>query len=406
MRYGLLILFLCGCDTIIGADDGSECTAHTHCPSDMVCDRSVNRCRQGQRPEVDAAPLELDAQAPDAAVIDAAVDQAIDVPIDAALPDLGPTPFGPEGECFTDEDGRHVTTERGSTHVPRAWCTPQVLAWTAQVDGALELRYQTRPDQETPETLGFTSGDLLALEGDVLLRRLPEQGFNVERRHLSSGEAVVLSGPGAHLQAARAPGLSAVVEAGSAGREVRLFWDDDTEQNCAQPEHEQWGVAAGRDWIAFFEKKPNRRIGHLVLTREQNCRPANRIRIPLTGAVAADAQLVSAGDWLLWIETGADRRPRVAGIERSAPGVGSTEVPPLASHDLNPVELVARGRYVGVANYRPGGHEVVFIDLESGALFGTETVGNALQPNLSQRYLTWAEQNGTTPWEIRYVALP
>ncbi len=431
LALALALLPLAGCLELVGGSDGRECDTNEHCPLRLVCDPAAGRCVEGERPELDWEPLpDEDARIRDAMVsADAggdgsgdASDLGVDAVVDAAPdlgPDVAPPPEGPYGEpedCFAMVASDTLAEmPPGSTHVPRAFCTSHLLAWTAEVDGAVRLLFHaggdhTETPDEGPEVVPDTR---IAADRDVVLMTSinpRHEKPNIQRVDLRTGDAEFLQPRNAsQSQPARTHGLSAFVEQGDTTRQVRLHFDDPLEGDlpCIRGGKHQWGVALGPDWVAFFERSAASRRTDLVVTRGHRCDDGARVTLPLPGTVDDEERLVVAGDRLLWVAGDPQTRERaVWSVSRHALAAGAQPLALPVEGPLRPVDIAARGDWLAVVSYRPGGYRLDVFDLDSGEQkFLPNSAGNALWPSFSNSYLLWAEQSAAQPWEVRFARL-
>ena len=304
----------------------------------------------------------------------------------------------------------------GSTHVPRGLCTSHILAWTAERDGEVKLLFHAGEDPEAaPPRVGPTlvPDTRIAADGEVVLMAAahPRHGVpNIHRVDLARGESDALQPRNAvQSQPARIPGLSAFVELGDTVRHVRLHFDDPLEGDidCIRGGRHQWGVVLGPDWTAFFERDRGSRRSDLVLTRGHRCDGDARLVVPLPGRVAQGARLVASGQHLFWIAADPHTRlPTLWTLDRGALVDGPRPAELLALEPLSPVEVAARGGWLAVVSYRPGGYRLDVFDLRTGEQrLLPNSAANALHPTFSQSYLLWAEQSAAQPWEVRFARL-
>lgn len=412
----LIALLLGGCQALLSDPPEVECQDDRGCPKGEFCDLRIGRCAiepdAARGPDAGFADVGVDV-APDAAADvapppDASPDAAPDAEADPdAIGDAGAPalrPFGDAAECFESAAGALVGMPRGAAHVPVALCAPEALVWTAVEDGRIVLWTKLGPDAEAlpgPTIAGelartMVDGQVLFVDGSTPPRimRYDVRGDAPPRPLSDSGLAQ--SNP------VQAPGIAAWVEATAEGSQVVIQPGTGT-RGCGRPGTVQWGVAAGADWLAFFERTAPSRRAHLVVTRGHDC-VEQRFTLALGGEVREDARVVGGAEELFWIQADAEQRRAVYRISRLRLADGPSPIA-LASVP-NPVDLEARAHWLAVVGYRAGGHNVVLVDRRPGGdTLEISPVGNGLRPSLSPSYLTWARQIAAEPWEVRYARL-
>jgi hypothetical protein len=318
-------------------------------------------------------------------------------------------------DCFAGEEaGELASLSDQSTHVPRSVCASHVVAWTEEVDGDLHLRFHDTEALESVRLGPVVMPDTrLVAERDVLLLSAAHPRFGVPNIHRwtpGDDEPTALQPRNAvQTQPARLHGLSAFVEQGDTVRHVRLHFDDSLEGDidCIRGNRHQWGVALGPDYVAFFERNVGSRRTDLVVTRGWRCDDASRVVLPLPGRVADDARLAAGETRLFWIASDPNTRLRALwGVHRADLVRGAQIHDPPGFETLNPVDVAARGKWLAVVNYQPGGYRLDLFDLDAGRQRILPNSGsNALDPSFSDSYLLWAEQAAAQPWEVRYARL-
>ena len=428
MRAALPIVALAlgGCLNIIGGSNGSECETNLDCPREFRCDREAARCV-----ETDEAPdmaLEADFAVPDAAAQprpdaavpdmapDAAPDAAPDMAPDSA-PDMAPNeegPFGVAADCFAGESANtEVRLDGRSTHVPRALCTSHVVAWTEEIDGEVRLRYRDGADGEPQTGPALVPDTRVVAARDVVLLSVPNPGFgvaNVHRWSPGDAETTALQQRNAWQgQPVRIPGLSAFVERGDTVRHVRLHFDDafEGDVDCIRGGRHQWGVTLGDHFVAFFERSSGSRRTDLVVTHGWRCDGESRVVLPLPGRIPEDARLAVGDHGLFWIAEDPHTRLRALWTVDRADLVAGPMLAELPTIDtINPVDVAARGDWLAVVSYRPGGYRLDLFDLDGNAQkLLPNSSANALDPSFGESYLMWAEQAAAQPWEVRFARL-
>lgn len=414
------MLALLGCSRLLPEVDRDECALDTDCPGDEVC--VEGRCRLSERIFLPDADVDLDQgpldAAPDAEAQpeaepkpDAAPDAEVDAMVDATV-----TPFGPEGACFEGPGGLFRTLDGSDpNYIPAALCGPYARLWTQQDAAGVEVVYDTTGDQTPDGRLALAPRALPALGGPVLLAPSPnmaESGaINIERVDLRTGRRdYPKSTSWTQTQPARGDGVSAFIEVPPvAESQVVLLFDDDDAYSCRYEGRDQWGVALGDGWAAWFEQRRGGRLPFLVVAEWTACGgDGQRRERLLTGPVEADAQVQWTDDGPLWLQQ--DREARVNALWRWRFREPGAEPEPLGPIELrgNPIDLTAHGNWAAVVGYRLAAPRYVLelIRLDPLEVHTIAHNGDARRPALSGRALVWSERGNRAIWEIRHEPLP
>lgn len=441
MRLTLLSLsallsggLLSGCGLIMDLDDGSECERRADCPVPMQCDVDRGRCvPEGTFPAEDLGLINPDGQVGADAMWDATLDATLDAGPDALVdassdmdppdegllrPDAGLEPFGPEGECFDDAEGLLARAPAGSTIIPSAGCTPEVLAWVVESEEqpALQLWWQAGPEAEIQEGPTLPRGATVVVDDAVVLTEAvrPEaQVQNIQRIRLTDPPAVDFLSPSARRQAqpTRRQGLTAFLEeiplpGGDVEQRVILADDSGARRDCGQPGRVQWGVALAEEGVAWFERPVGQQRVDLVLTRGPQC--GVRAAFSLQGLVTADARLVADQGRFLWPRLDPATRQRelwMLDLARLVAGPAPVRVEGLTSEG-SIIDMALKGDWLALTTYAPGGPRLSLYHFGDRRLVPMRAAGSARRPTLSGTYVLWSGQQGAAPWEIRYARLP
>jgi hypothetical protein len=435
-----LLLGLPGCRALLEGQDGRECSTSDDCLERQLCDVERGRCTAGPvdaRPDVpsrdagDAGPEEMgrpdaepeamvaDVPVPDLRVRDLAVpDLAVPdlapadgQPADVTAPDLGLAEvYGPEGDCFAGAQRGALLSSAGAA-IPRVVCTSEALVWVA-TDAAGDTSLTARLG-ETERTV-FTvppAAPFLVHEG-LVLAELPDAARDgrtaVFRFPLLSGpEAApmpVLPGVAAQWHAARAQGVTGLVQGDAHRSDVVLVFDDGRTRRCGEPDRRQWGLTLGPSFSAWFEQGLAGGSVDVVIAEGHDCSPAVRGTVP-PGVEATD-RLMRDGTALYWMATdAASRRRLLHTLDAARPGEGSRPVNAQGLAQLSPVEFAVHDGWLLVSAFDARAYRLHLFDLTTGRKQALARPGSARAPSLSGRFALWAEQVGGSPWEIRYERL-
>ena len=412
---------LAGCRSLLDKNDKAECVSDSECLDGEHCDETLGRCLVSEAGAfADVSPLDTDLprlHVPDAPILDApdVVDAVVDLPSpDATPPDASEDPpFGPDGECFTDERGLLLTT--AGSNLPRGFCTPFGLVWSApRGDGQVELL--TGVSSQGRQLLVVPAETPFVVEDDIVLLSManPDRGgfhniYRLSLREPATSPVVLQPRTGTQSQPVRATGRSAFVQHytqdGVEHRSVVVHADDDTGTRCSVPGGHAWGPALTPGRVVFFSKASALAGVDLVVARDNDC--ASRASIAIPGGVTDEAQVVADGQRLYWLaDDAASRRRRIFTADADRLDRGARLLSVQNGDTLSPLSLVARGDFLLVASFEQRRQTVRAFDIITGNERPLSVGGQALLPSLSSRYALWSERRGVSPWEIRYERLP
>lgn len=422
-----------GCTVIFGDVDRRECSVDVDCPGAELC-AAHGRCVAFVASDARVSPgsdLGGDAE------VDAGGDASFEAGVDAgdalvdaddagdAMPDAGDggPPFGPS-ECFGDAAAGAfgpLVPAPGALHVPQVDCTPYARVWTAEIEGRVVVVWDVDGDAVEDGRAPMATGARFAADGAVVVAPRPnlaeeDSPDNIWRLDVRGGEGLFVV-PSSYDQRdpVRAPGRTVFVERGGDGLDGVVVHLDESDEytTCGLPDRRQWGAAAGVGWTAWFEQRVGSRRPRLVVTDER-CSPAGPRRERLLAREVGDAaRLHPVEGGVLWLQVGEDgRNNQIQRWRFAVPGEEPASIGGLALTG-NPVELVARDRWLAVVGYQPDlrpNFSLDLVDLGSGVgLERTRLVaqrGDARRPVLSARHVLWADRdNSEEVWSLRYERL-
>lgn len=415
-----------GCSLVVSDEVPAECAASADCPSTMYCAVDAGRCRTGT-PGLDAemgTRLDLGRadDGPDQA-LDAEPPRDLDLrdaePVDADLPapDLGPSPFGAEGDCFPGQRRGALLLGAAVTGVPGVFCTRQAFGYTQSgPDGvaiyaahAQGTRIADRPLTTLPR------GADPVFDGDDLLYVRPAVGespASVRAVSLVDGAERPLVPPDLwpdrdQRQPFGVPGARGLVVQGPEGDAdsrvvlVRQTAGGARRVDCAVQGQSQWGPVAGADFAAWFARTARTGRIELFLSLRADCQQA--VAAPLPTPIDRETRLHAAGPFVVYLAddpvTGGRHRYV---LDRRAPGQGVLDLD--AGEAVRHAEAQTSGSWLATARYTPGGNRVEALQLDPERSLSLTPDPDMRNPSLSQTFLLWAAQAGGR-WSLAFQVL-